>query len=107
MPKFDLYNVHDYKRDEETGQVHMIKKNPYTRLVKQGSTPVICQDGALFFENGDPCIKAPDWVVKGLKVMTEDGRKNIGFSRIPRVGENLFKDDSEQDDSPEVVGMEE
>ena len=60
----------------------------------------------MYFDNGDRVDKAPDWIVHGLKNMTDVGRMNIGFSKIPRVGENLFRN-LDQDEAPAVVEMEE
>ena len=107
MPEFSLTEVQVFRRDDETGQVAMVKKNPYTRYVEEGKPPIICQDGGMFFDNGSKVAKAPEWVVNNLKRMSERGLANIGFSRIPRVGENLLRDVDTEDDSPEVVEMEE
>jgi hypothetical protein len=107
MAEFSLTEVQVFRRDDETGQVAMVKKNPYTRFVASGQAPVLCQDGGMFYDNGSRVPKAPEHIVEGLRNMTDAGRANIGFSKIPRVGENLLKSVETADDSPVVVEMEE
>lgn len=77
----DLLNIHRMVRDEATNQMVVVGKNPLTRFIMQGETPVNCQKGKFYTDGGDPIPedKVPLWVWKQAAKMSLEGRQNIGL----------------------------
>jgi len=75
----EMNKVHVYQEGER-GNV-LISRNPYSRFIRQGSTPVICQRGVFYTDGGDriPREDVPDWVWDQGAKMTDEGRAKVGF----------------------------
>lgn len=89
-----LTEVHQVRQDRETGRMRMVGKNPYTRFIQEGETPVIVQNGAFWTDGGDriPDSQVPTWVWDALRKVTDDGLRNIGLDPI-KVHDKHYKRD--------------
>lgn len=92
MP-LDILKVHEYTRHEGSNRMVLVKANPYTRMVKEGDTPVLVQKGRFYSDGGASMDHAdvPSWARKRInESWTPAARKEVG---LPPEGVNWSGDE--------------
>ena len=80
MP-LDIENVHVLQRKKGTNELAKVRTNLYSRMVREGETPVLVQGGKFYSDGGGsiPTQDVPMWAIKQLGRMSPEGRENIGL----------------------------
>ena len=77
----ELSKVHVMRKDERTGQMVLIRENPYIRFVSRDKYPLIIQRGVVYTDGGDkvPDKEVPDWFWKEARKVDPIKREKIGL----------------------------
>ena len=80
MP-LELSKVHTMRRDERTGQMVLVRENPYIRFVAKDHYPLLIQNGAIYTDGGDkvPYKEVPSWFWKEARKVDLAKRQKVGL----------------------------
>lgn len=77
----ELSKVHVSRRDERTGQMVLVRENPYIRFVARERYPLLVQNGVIYTDGGDkvPYKEVPDWFWKEARKVDPTKREKVGL----------------------------